>query len=113
MTQDETIINANESPVEQDDGPVVSHAVQRDIREALEAEDEPRLRALIADFHPADTAELIALTPSGLREGLMQLLGESFDPETLTYLDDELRGEVMELSRHRAFRRGHQRAGGG
>lgn len=65
------------------------------IRAALEQGDVPEALHLLEDFHASDTATLFGLITSEERARLVQVLFADFDPEILTYLDEEVRGEVI------------------
>ena len=68
-----------------------------DIREAIGVEDVGRILELTDAFHASDTAELLGLISRSERETLILALGEDFDPETLTYLDDEVSEEILSI----------------
>ena len=62
------------------------------------ARAKPRqLYRLVRPLHAADHADLIERYSGRNREALVVVLGRYFDPETLTYLDDKVREEVIPL----------------
>lgn len=66
------------------------------VRPALRHADADRLKALIAPLHAADVGDLlIALTPAE-RTDLVRLLGDRFDFNVLTELDDKLRVRLID-----------------
>lgn len=71
--------------------------LERAVAQAL-SEDNPRqLYRLVRPLHAADHADLIERYSGRARERLVTVLGRYFDPETLTYLDDLVREEVIPL----------------
>ena len=67
------------------------------VRELLDEDQHDRVRALLADLHAADIAQVIEHVGPGRREALVGILSADFDAEVLTYLDQEVREEVIEL----------------
>lgn len=65
------------------------------IREALVAEDAPRLVALLEPLHPADIADLLEQLDTDERLHLVQLYGREFDGEILSELGEGIREEVI------------------
>ena len=65
--------------------------------QALEADDNPAAHALLKERHAADIADLFSVLNHEQRQGLVNLLKPSFDPEILVELDSDLREEVIEL----------------
>lgn len=68
-----------------------------EVAELVHTEEWPHLRLLVAPLHPADMAELLALLGREDREALIQHTMEDFDAETVTYLEGDLREEVLDL----------------
>lgn len=66
------------------------------VREAIEARDGQRLRALAGDIHEADLGALIAALDTELRAQLVVLLGEDFDFTALTEVDESVREEMLD-----------------
>jgi len=54
-----------------------------------------RVRALVSPLHPADQADLIGRLNTPQRSRLMKMLGPVLDPDTLTYLEDDLLEETL------------------
>lgn len=56
-----------------------------------------RVRALVSPLHPADQADLIERLNTPQRRRLLTMLGQGLDPETLTYMDEAIAGEAIEI----------------
>lgn len=65
------------------------------ILNAVEAEQADTLRALLAEMHPADVADLLEQIGAHAREGLLSLAPDAIDGEVLSELDESLREEVI------------------
>lgn len=63
---------------------------------ALKDDDIEELRDLLTDKHPSDIAELLNLCDYDDRAKIVAVLGE-FDPETLTYLDSDVRDQIISI----------------
>ncbi len=63
---------------------------------ALKDDDLEALRAMLAENHPSEIAELLNLSEADDRERIIAVLGE-LDPEILTFLDDEIRDDVLKI----------------
>jgi len=68
----------------------------RAVAEALEADDAAKVRALLADVHGPDLADLIELLGPDERVRLIQVLGPDFDFEVLTEVDEKVRDQISE-----------------
>ncbi len=68
----------------------------RAVAEALEADDKEKVRALLADVHGPDLADLIELLGPEERVGVIQVLGPDFDFEVLTEVDEKVRDQISE-----------------
>lgn len=68
----------------------------RAVAEALEAGDEGKVRALLADVQGPDLADLIELLDPDDRVGVIQALGADFDFEVLTEVDEKVRDQISE-----------------
>ena len=66
------------------------------VRDALEAGDETQVRALVADLHEADLADLVESLGRDDRTALINVLGVDFDPEVLPFLDSSVREDLLE-----------------
>ncbi|MBM3517256.1 MAG: magnesium transporter [Alphaproteobacteria bacterium] len=64
---------------------------------AIRTGDAERIRTLAAGVHAADLADLITLVTADERRTLAAALREDFDPETLAYLDEGPREDVVEV----------------
>jgi magnesium transporter len=71
-----------------------------ELEEAVAAaldEDRPEAaRALLAELHPADTADLLHRLDAEPRARLVDALRDTFDPEVLAWLDEREREDVVE-----------------
>ena len=71
--------------------------VESAIVTALSTGAEDRARALVAPLHPADQADLLERLPAFRAAELVRILGDSLDAETLTYLDENTRDEIVDV----------------
>ncbi|MFM2044408.1 MAG: putative magnesium transporter [Pseudomonadota bacterium] len=69
----------------------------RDVRDLLDAGEEVRVAALLADMHAGDIARVLEQAGGADRESLVALLRPDFDAEILAYLPVELRDEIVEI----------------
>ncbi|HEX6015706.1 MAG TPA: CBS domain-containing protein, partial [Geminicoccaceae bacterium] len=83
---DETTIN----PIE------LSEALVAEVRDALAAGDAVLAAALATPLHAADLADLVERLDRDERFALIGALGPGFDPDTLAYLDDFVRDQVLD-----------------
>lgn len=67
-----------------------------DVRQALDDEQAGRLRGLTQPLHPADVADLIEQLNQNERLDLIDILGEAFDAEVFSYLDDAVREDLSD-----------------
>ena len=58
---------------------------------------EDRARALVAPLHPADQADLLERLPAPQVAVLVRTLGDGLDAETLAYLDENTRDEIVDV----------------
>lgn len=65
----------------------VSDELIATIADLIESGDEARLHEICDDLLPIDTAEIIIKLDSSNRQKLVDILGESIDPETYLHLD--------------------------
>ncbi|MFN3261981.1 MAG: magnesium transporter [Pikeienuella sp.] len=87
-----------EADVERDDEAYgLDSEVVSEVLEALEAEDAPRVLALVDDLHVADLADLIEQIGSADREALIRALGDGLDAEVISELDESVRDEVLDF----------------
>lgn len=66
------------------------------VQEAVEAEDAPRLDALLEPLHPADVADLLEQISPGERRDLLALSPSVIDGDVLSELEDEVREDIIE-----------------
>ncbi|EKE43938.1 magnesium transporter [Oceaniovalibus guishaninsula JLT2003] len=78
-----------------EDAYALSPDAMREIRDAVEQGDAPRLTALMEPLHPADIADLLEQLDQGPRHRLIALYGREFDGEILSELDDSIREDVI------------------
>jgi len=68
----------------------------RAVADAVEAGDKAKVRALLADVHGPDLADLIELLGADERVAVIQALGPDFDFEVLTEVDEKVRDQISE-----------------
>jgi magnesium transporter len=76
------------------------------VSEALEADDKAKVRALLADVHGPDLADLIELLGPEQRVSLIETLGADFDYEVLTEVDESVRDQVVEALPNKVLAKG-------
>ncbi len=76
------------------------------LSELIEASDEHEVRDLVASLHSADLGDVLEALPSDERLKLVALLGDHFDYESLTEVDENIRLELMEFLPNAAIARG-------
>ncbi|WP_022729288.1 magnesium transporter [Fodinicurvata sediminis] len=74
----------------------LSPSLVRGVDEALDNGDEEAVSELISELHPADMADLLESLVPAKRDELLGQIGQTLDPEVLSYLDSDLREEVAE-----------------
>lgn len=73
--------------------PKVENAIVAAIRDGA----DDRARALVAPLHPADQADLLERLPRDRAAALVRTLGDGLDAETLAYLDEGTRDEIVDV----------------
>lgn len=68
----------------------------RAVEEALEEGETEKVSELISELHPADMADLLESLSPAQRAALLGQIGQTLDPEVLSYLDSDLREDVSE-----------------
>ena len=63
----------------------------------LDKQENKEIIEFVNDIHPADLAEIIEKLNDDERENLLNILKNNFNLETLTYLDDIIRDEIIEF----------------
>ena len=71
--------------------------VESAIATAVQGGANDRARALVAPLHPADQADLLERLPPAQAAELVRILGDSLDAETLIYLDENTRDEIVDV----------------
>ncbi|MGL4729864.1 MAG: magnesium transporter [Bosea sp. (in: a-proteobacteria)] len=78
-----------------EDGEIIGAFVER-VSEAVLLSDQNALRDLTADMHEADLGDLIEALDADDRPRLIALLGKDFDFSALTEVDDAIREEILD-----------------
>ena len=76
---------------------VLTPALLRAVREALDRENTAALKALIEPLHAADLANLLLSMGGEERRELVTALGPDIDPEVLSEVDEDLRTELVRM----------------
>ena len=71
--------------------------VESAISAAITGGAEDRARALVAPLHPADQADLLERLPAPQAAALVRTLGDGLDAETLAFLDENTRDEIVDV----------------
>jgi magnesium transporter len=71
--------------------------VESAISAAITSGAEDRARALVAPLHPADQADLLERLPASQAAALVRTLGDGLDAETLAFLDENTRDEIVDV----------------
>ena len=87
-----------ENPVEETQVELVDRVIDH-----IEAGDEPQLRELVADLHPADNAGLLESLPPEERNVLWEAVPAEQEGEILTHLRDEVRATIIDEMGHEAL----------
>jgi magnesium transporter len=74
----------------------VASKFSRAVTTAIRARDVEKLRQLSAGLHESDLGDLIEALAAEDRPGLIELLGEDFDFNALTEVEDTVRREILE-----------------
>jgi magnesium transporter len=67
-----------------------------EITRAIQADEAPFLREMVAELHEADLGDLIAVLDAEDRVRLVELTGADFDFSALNEVDDTVREEILE-----------------
>ncbi len=78
----------------------------RAVAEAIDAEDTAKVRALLADVHGPDLADLIELLGPDERVAVIETLGADFDFEVLTEVDESVRDQLVEALPNKVLAKG-------
>ncbi len=79
----------------EEDGEIRREFVE-EIARAIQADDAPFLRAVVAELHEADLGDLIAALEPDDRVRLVELTGTDFHFSALNEVDDTVREEILE-----------------
>ena len=71
--------------------------VETAIAAAVAEGADDRARALVAPLHPADQADLLERLPAPRAAALVRILGDGLDAETLAYLNENTRDDIVEV----------------
>src|SRR5258708_37603076 len=82
-------------PMREEDGEI-RHEFVEEIARAIQADDAPFLRAVVAELHEADLGDLIAALEPDDRVRLVELTGTDFHFSALNEVDDTVREEILE-----------------
>lgn len=66
------------------------------VKQALEAQNGPKLRELTNQLYVSELAEMLAILEEDERPRLIELIGESFDFVALTELDEQMRVDILD-----------------
>ena len=87
---------AQEEVIAHEQGEDLTSEFVRAVADALEADDQVRVRELVAPVRGPDLADLIELLSPEERVGLIKALGSEFDFEVLTEVDEKVRDQISE-----------------
>ena len=79
--------------------------VETAIINAVQKGAAQRVCALISPLHPADQADLLERMPAGIVASIIRFLDERLNAETLAYLNEKKRGEIIEVMGPKALAR--------
>jgi len=82
-------------PMREEGGEIRREFVEK-IARAIQADDAPFLRAVVAELHEADLGDLIAALEPDDRVRLVELTGTDFHFSALNEVDDTVREEILE-----------------
>jgi len=84
-------------PAEEEELYGLSEEDLRRVREALETNQVAEIEAIAERLHAADVADLLERLTSEERRSVVGIIRGTLDPEMLTYLDETVREEVIEI----------------
>ena len=96
-------VKGGEAPRQMDDAPLASlygltAKVEAAIVDAIADGNAHRARALVFPLHPADRADLYERLGRPQRLWLYHILGPARDPDTLSYLDEDIMEEILAVA---------------
>ncbi len=86
-----------DAPPHSEDRYLLTRDFIRSVTDALEEGDADAVRALTADLHAADMAQLLGLISADERRALVETVKTQLDPEVLAHLEETVRDEVVAL----------------
>ncbi len=75
----------------------IDQNIKARILNSLENDLTSQVKKLFLELHPADQADFLSSLNFEQRIKLVAIIANDFDPEILTYLDDKLKSDVIEL----------------
>ena len=75
----------------------IDQNIKARILNSLENDLTSQVKKLFLELHPADQADFLSSLNFEQRIKLVAIIANEFDPEILTYLDDKLKSDVIEL----------------
>ena len=99
IEEDEKISEAFEEAAQENEGSALLGLQDEDIShilEALDEEDIAKLQFLFENLGPYDKADLLEKVNSDRRRRLLEFGGVLFEPEIFTYLQEEVRRQILE-----------------
>ncbi len=75
----------------------IDQSIKARIINSLENDLNSQVKKLFGELHPADQADFLSSLDYERRAKLIAIVASEFDPEILTYLDDDLTNEVIEF----------------
>ncbi len=89
------VIEKKENVYESEFG--IDQNIKNRILNSLENDLTSQVKKLFLELHPADQADFLSSLNFEQRINLIAIIASEFDPEILTYLDDKLKSDVIEL----------------
>jgi len=88
-------LSGGETPLRDEAGHINPDWIET-LRRRIEAEDGEAVTELMQPLHAADTGDVLEALDSEARLSLVRLLGDRFDFEALTEVDESVRNELLE-----------------
>ncbi|KFL28577.1 magnesium transporter [Paradevosia shaoguanensis] len=88
-------IRGGEVPLRDEDGHIDPNWIET-LHRRIEAEDGEAVVAMMEPLHAADTGDVLEALDAEARLSLVRLLGDKFDFEALTEVDESVRNELFE-----------------
>jgi len=90
------MVEGQQEIIAHEPGAAPSAELVRAVSDALEENNKDKVRALVAEVHGPDLADLIELLGPQERGSLIRTLGADFDYEVLTEVDEKVRDQILE-----------------